>query len=205
MSGKKVSRQLKKTFAVNVEEKLVHWKGVLKLTESPLSKVDSEELISFLAAFPAFLERVEAAYKEDDERVAFAENALEISSTELTNTNTTLFGLNQTFDAMLNSLGQGFFLFGRDGLCSSVYSSACLKLLGCAPANRSVLDVLLIPDEMKKTVTTWIEILFEDKLEFVEFACLGPQILNLSTGETIGLEYKPIRYVSGDLQFSCLG
>ena len=61
-------------------------------------------------------------------------------------------------EVLVNSLGQGFLVFGRDGRCGHVYSQACLDLLETMPAGKHIADVLHVPPEQKADFRDWLEI-----------------------------------------------
>jgi two-component system chemotaxis sensor kinase CheA len=49
--------------------------------------------------------------------------------------------------AMLNSLSQGFFVFGEDGVCLNIYSKACETILEVNPSGELIWDVLRVLPE----------------------------------------------------------
>lgn len=107
----------------------------------------------------------------------------------------------QVFDSILESLGQGFLLFGRDGMCLPFYSAACKHLLDVIPANKSIEEVLRIPEHRRQAFTQWYQLLFEDRFVFEEIADLGPRTVDHILNKHIALEFKPVRSPYGGIDF----
>ena len=195
MRSKRLSRQLKKTFGdESPEESLT---TLLALPESEASK---ETIRRIAEAFPEFLEQVQKSYDEMEEKVAIAQRSVDISNAELTEVNSNLFSLNKTFQAMINSLGQGFFLFGRDGICLPVYTKACETLLEKVPAGQRAADVLGVPAEKQGYFERWTDLLFREVIEFSEIANAGPSSYTHSKNLSIAIEYKPVRDFDGKIE-----
>lgn len=195
MRSKRLSRQLKKTFGdESPEESLT---TLLSLPESEASK---ETIRRIAEAFPEFLEQVQKSYDEMEEKVAIAQRSVDISNAELTDVNANLFSLNKTFQAMINSLGQGFFLFGPDGVCLPVYTKACETLLEKVPAGKSAAEVLGVPEEKQEYFQRWCDLLFREVIEFSEIANAGPSSYTHSQNLSIAVEYKPVRDFSGNIE-----
>ncbi|MGZ3655224.1 MAG: ATP-binding protein [Bdellovibrionota bacterium] len=154
----------------------------------------------FVENFPAFLSVVEETYQQLEEKATIAQRSMEISAGELTNANSNLFRLNRTFDAMVNSLGEGFVLFGKDGVCLDVYSKACEDLLEGIPAGKQIAEVLGVPPEKRESFTGWTEILFQDTLDFAEFSKLGPRHFAHSKGKKVSIEFMPVRDNDGKIE-----
>ncbi|MDD3182234.1 MAG: ATP-binding protein [Alphaproteobacteria bacterium] len=104
-------------------------------------------------------------------------------------------------EVLVNSLGQGFLFFSRDGICGSVYSQACLDLLECVPANKSISEVLHIPEEQREDFQDWIDVLFQPDhaLGFDDVIRFFPQFFSHSQQRRVTLVYKPIYGPSGEL------
>jgi two-component system chemotaxis sensor kinase CheA len=101
--------------------------------------------------------------------------------------------LNSTITAMLDSLNQGFFMFDEQGLCSSVFSKACLELLEKSPSKTLLWDVLNLQPQEEIGMKNWINALFLEMLPFEDIASLGPKNYQHSKGKTIKLDYHPMR------------
>jgi two-component system chemotaxis sensor kinase CheA len=198
MRSKKLARQMKKAFENNLDEstfpQLLEW--IQTLPAGP----EKESLHELVAGLPELFCQVEQTYSQSDERVEMAQRSLEVSSRELTEVNRHLFSLNQTFDAMVNSLGQGFFLFTKEGKCLPVYSKVCDTLLETTPSGRCVSEVLKVPFEKQAGFLDWCSMLFEELLEFDELAPLGPKFFAHSEKKVVALEYRPVRSGTGEIE-----
>lgn len=80
--------------------------------------------------------------------------------------------LNGLLTVILESLGQGFTIFGKDGRCLEVYSKACLEILECAPAGKPIEEVLRVEDH--EGFAVWMQSLFEEIVPFEDMKDLGP-------------------------------
>lgn len=101
--------------------------------------------------------------------------------------------VNQTLKAILNSLGQGFFTFDRDGNCSDVFTRACETILSISPQGQLAWKVLGIPDVELVTFRKWVNVLFDELLPFEDLRGLGPQNFTGDPSRYVTLEYYPIR------------
>src|SRR3954468_4008908 len=68
-----------------------------------------------LSGVEQFLDQVDAAYAQGDDKLKLAARNLQLSSDELTEANRELETLNAAMNTMLEGLGQGLLMFGRDG------------------------------------------------------------------------------------------
>lgn len=105
--------------------------------------------------------------------------------------------LNHLMTALLDSLGQGFFVFDRDGVCHDFSSKACETVLEGRPNGRPVWDVLKLPGNKVEGLKKWIQTLFADMLPFADLAVLGPEKYPHSAGNHIKLEYFPLMNEAG--------
>ena len=190
MRSKKVTRQLKKSFDAEISDQdIIRYADFIQsLPESS----EKNELNNFFSGFPKLLEMMEESYVQMEKNVDIARRSLEISSAELMEVNNSLYNINQTFDAMVNSLEQGFFLFGPDGQIFSLCSKICETLFEGNPAGESVADVLKVPQDKRSTFTDWISIIFQEVLDFEDVANIGQKFFPHSGGRIVGLEYKPV-------------
>ena len=101
--------------------------------------------------------------------------------------------LNTQLSALLNSLGQGFFIFNKDGQCQPIYSKACETILETVPAGKKIWDIFHIPETKQVSIQRWIQALFLEPIPFADLAVLGPQNYTHSHGRDISIEYYPIR------------
>lgn len=193
MRSKRITRQITKAFGPELAEDVLPAAG---------EGTDASELRQRLwENLPDFFATVDKMYEQLEEKAELASRSLEISSNELGETNRRLFSLNQTFDAILNSLGQGFLLLGKDGLAQSIYSKACETLLESSPQGKSLLEILHVPAEKAVAFQEWYELLFQELMDFEDLAPLGPKYYSHSAGKIIQLEFKPVRDPAGQIEF----
>lgn len=105
--------------------------------------------------------------------------------------------LNQLMTALLDSLGQGFFIFDKDGLCLEVSSKACLQTIEQDPKGKKIWEIFKISDKKVEGFQKWMFTLFSEMLPFEDIAPLGPQEFPHSQGKNIAIEYFPLRSSSG--------
>jgi len=105
-------------------------------------------------------------------------------------------------EVLVNSLGQGFLSFDREGTCGEVYSQACIDLLETAPVGKHIQDVLRTPEGQRGDFKDWMEILFmpNHALGFDDVIKFMPQFFPHKQDRRISLMYKPI-YVRGSELF----
>jgi len=115
-----------------------------------------------------------------------------------------------SMNAMLNSLKEGLFSFGPDGVCSDSYSKACVELLKQVPSGKPVADVLHFTSEERKAFDGLLKLVFGKS----ETLAMPPQSLldilpkNLyeredssrKEGSPISLTYRPIFNAADDVQ-----
>lgn len=128
--------------------------------------------------------RSELAQKEDYARNL--EKLVEARTAELAS-------VNQTLNAILDSLGQGFFTFNTYGDAGEVYTKACEDILEGAPKGRKAWVVLGVPDKELKQFQSWMDSLFKEVLPFDDLKPLGPSNFPHSKGRHVVLDYFPIR------------
>lgn len=111
-----------------------------------------------------------------------------------------LRSLNQKMSALLDSLGQGFFIFNKEGVCLEVFSKACETVLEAKPVGLNVWDVLKLRQVEVPGFQKWMTTLFGEMLPFEDLRPLGPQNYPHSEGKHIQLEYYPLRANDGAIQ-----
>ena len=147
--SRKIRRQLRKAF--DTEDI-----GLLtRMGSGPATGV-------LLSGLEHFLDQVDAAYAQSDEKLKLAARNLQISSDELTEANRELEALNAAMHTMLGGLGQGLMMFGRDGLCVETYSSACLTLFGEPPVGRPIAEVLGLEASARSRFQAAIDLAYSD-------------------------------------------
>lgn len=104
-------------------------------------------------------------------------------------------------EVLVNSLGQGFLVFGRDGMCGKVYSQACIDLLECVPSGKHVADVLRVPAAQRADFQDWLDVLYqpEHALGFDDVVKFLPQYFSHSRARRVHLIYRPITRRDGAL------
>lgn len=114
---------------------------------------------------------------------------LEISVQERTQA---LVESQQTVQAMVDSVNEGFFLFDANGICRDVSSSNCIHMLETKPNMRPIKDVLKVPETESASFDRWLKALFNQQLAFPDVAPLGPKRFQHSRGLHIALSYFPL-------------
>lgn len=108
--------------------------------------------------------------------------------------------LNQTMTALLDSLGQGFFIFKADGQIMDVSSKACESTVECRPDGKLIWDVLKLPENKVEGFKKWMQTLFMEMLPFEDLSPLGPTEYPHSENRNIALEYHPLRTAEGSME-----
>ncbi|PIS10617.1 MAG: histidine kinase, partial [Bdellovibrio sp. CG10_big_fil_rev_8_21_14_0_10_47_8] len=108
--------------------------------------------------------------------------------------------LNRTMTALLDSLHQGFFIFGKEGDCLDVFSKACLTTIENNPAQKKIWSVLGLSEKQVPGFKNWMTTLFSEMLPFEDLAPLGPAKYAHSQGLHIQLEYYPLRSNQGQIE-----
>ncbi len=101
--------------------------------------------------------------------------------------------VNQTLNAILDSLGQGFFTFNAEGECGNVYTKACEDVLQGVPKQRKAWEVLGVPVFEVEQFRKWMETSFKEFLPFDDLKNLGPNLFPHTDRRHVVLEYYPIR------------
>jgi len=120
------------------------------------------------------------------------ERMVEARTSELRQANTLI-------KSILDSLGQGIFVFDRFGQCLPFYSRISESLFGTAPGGQNVVDVMRLDEEEKESFQIWRESTFEDSIPFIDLVALGPQQLLGPEGQRLSLTYFPLKLNSDQL------
>ncbi|MDX9690418.1 MAG: ATP-binding protein [Alphaproteobacteria bacterium] len=104
-------------------------------------------------------------------------------------------------EVLVNSLGQGFLFFDRNGMCGNVYSQVCIDLLESVPSGKNIADVLKVPASDRDDFKDWIDVLFQPDhaLGFDDVVRFLPQFFAHNQERRIALMYKPINDKNGHL------
>lgn len=194
MLSKRLARLLRKHFEITEPD------AALDILKTAKSEAQPAEVQAVLGNFADFLKSIDDGYSEFDDRLKIAVRNLDISSEELNQSNLALERLNITTSAMMEGLGQALLFFDADGLCSAVFSKACLSLLECNPSGRHIADVLRMETEARDDFVPLIGLMFDGDataLSFDDLIALAPQYYAHSQGLHIALSYKPMRTPSG--------
>jgi two-component system, chemotaxis family, sensor kinase CheA len=104
-----------------------------------------------------------------------------------------LNGANVMLNAIMDSLGQGFFVFDKSGDCANFYTRACEDILETVPAKKKIWDVLKVKPQDLETFHMWHKAVFDEQLPFDTIKELGPSFYNHSQERSIKLDYFPLR------------
>lgn len=107
---------------------------------------------------------------------------------------------NAMLKAIMNSLGQGFLVFDKDGKIGEIYTKACLEVLETDPSNKTIAEVLRIKDEDLEQFSKWSMATFSQALPFASMKELAPQLFCHSKGKHITLDYFPIENEQKELK-----
>lgn len=152
-----------------------------------------------------YSERAKALYDDETGVLVNSFNnmlcEIEKRDNELKSTNVNLASLNETVTTMVNSLGQGFLTFNRDGICGEVYSKACEQLLETQPAKKNITDVLKLKKDEIKLFNDWLKMMYTNghAIPIEDIITFAPNRYNHSKGHIIELAYKPIYHKNNEL------
>ncbi len=196
--SRKLLKQFKKFLGYEDSEKRFLELRTLLAEKSP---VLDEVYGPLLGSIPPFFDSIEAVYQQYEERLKMALRNLELSSGELNEANYRLEDLNIAINAMLDSLGQGLLFFDDKGVCSGVFSRACMTLLEVNPSGKNIADILRLPPENRNVFIELLNIMFSRKsqLSFDKVMALAPKVYRHSQGLYVTLGYRPVYSTEGDL------
>lgn len=160
------------------------------------------EYVDFLQRFPDFFTAIEESYLLYDGKAKITGHNLAIGGEELSQANRELEELNITINAMLDGFGQGLLFFNSHGICSPVYSKACVSLLETDPANKHIAEILKVPEAEQQNIDDWLKMVFSGNvaMSFDELAEIAPAFYPHSTGIFIKLEYRQLFDANGKLK-----
>lgn len=193
-TARKLQRQLNKAFGssdFNSECEAL----LAELADSsnviPLNRATTrfQEIIKQL---PVLLKSVQESYLAYEDRLEMANRNLELSSHELN-------GLYGKLNLMMDTLDEGLLVFDRQGMCGPIFSNACESLLECIPVGKTICEVLGVPVSEREKLHQWVQLLFQEQIEFDDLADLGPKTYPHSKGRIIRLIYKPVRNQQGQI------
>ncbi len=162
-------------------------KGKTQLTVRPMG--DGKHWVFFLHDV-SLEETLAAKYKAElqktEEYARNLEKLVEARTAELRK-------VNQTLNAILDSLGQGFFTFNAQGECGPVFTRACNDVLEGTPTGKKAVEMLGVPAGEVSQFHKWTEGMFKEFLPFEDMKGLGPNLFPHSQKRQVVLEYYPIR------------
>ncbi len=169
--------------------------GRAQLTCQPIGLYESDKIAWLIFFRDVTLEEtLQKKYRAELEQVQHYSKNLEKMVDERT---AEIKKLNQTMAALLDSLGQGFFIFNREGLCLEIYSKACETTVETKPPGQYVWDVLRLSEKQVPGFKKWLTTVFAEMLPFEDLSPLGPQTFEHSAGSHIQLEYYPLKANDG--------
>lgn len=201
--SRKLERQFKRYLGAENAETLLSAFST-RLLQGALTADDDaicQEIAAILGKFPDFANAIDKAYVEYDDRINIAARNIEISSGELTDAYKKLERLNANINAMLDSIGQGFLFFDEDGICSSVYSKACVDILGKDPSGAHLPQLLGFSEKQEKTFQSWLKIVFSGNsaLDFGDMKLLLPREIIVADTRIVEIDYRPMYVVEDQL------
>lgn len=182
LRGKKLARQITRYLGVATAEEEI---AAIAAQVTPMIAAASAGHDA-LKNFSGFLDVIDASYLKYEENIAVAERNLALSSAELMESN-------HLINSMVNSLGQGFLIFGADGVCKPVFSQACVTLLETMPAGKTLAEVLRLDGTARTRLAALLKLVFAPNhaMTFDEVMRLAPQTYRHSNDRHIHLAYKP--------------
>ncbi len=160
--------------------------GRLQLAIRPMTEVTWAFFVRDVSLEEALHSKYRSELAQKEEYAKNLEKLVEERTLELRR-------VNQTLQAILNSLGQGFFTFDSTGACSDVFTRACEAMLAVTPKGQTAWKVLGVPDAELGTFKKWIDAVFQEMLPFEDMKALGPQTYEGDSNKYVPLEYYPIR------------
>lgn len=107
--------------------------------------------------------------------------------------------MNQRMQALLDSLTQGFFILGADGVCMDISSKACEHVIEKVPNGMKFSDVLGLKEHELMGIERWLLTCFEEMLPFEDLVELGPKKYNHTGGRDVEFSYFPLRGESHEM------
>jgi len=111
-----------------------------------------------------------------------------------------LSGANHLLKTILDSLGQGILVFGRDGRCLPIHSQICHRILEIDPVNQLIEDVLHLKGSERSGFEKWRDAVFDELLDFRDMVPLAPGTYKHGAGLQIALEYHSMQDAAGHIQ-----
>lgn len=100
---------------------------------------------------------------------------------------------NRMMKALMDSLGQGFFIFNQQGRSLDIATRACEDILEKDPRGKDIWDVLNLNAKSTESFKKWMVTAFAEMLPFEDLAPLAPSHFEHSANRSIQLNYHPLR------------
>lgn len=176
--------------------------GRVQITVQPFSKESCEYLIFMRDV--TLEETLQKKYRQELEQKEGYIKELEQAQSELADYSKNLeqkvaertaelATANQTLKALLESLGQGFFIFDHEGQVLDIATKACQEVIEKDPRGQKVWDVLNLSSKEAEGFKKWSQTLFAEMLPFEDLVALGPSHYRHSLQKHIQLNYFPLR------------
>lgn len=184
--------------------------GRVQMAVSPWQNEDNERLWVFVLHDVSLEEALHSKYRAELEAKEGYIKELEVARAELEKYSKNLEEIvaqrtqelrlaNRTLQAVINSLGQGFFTFDNKGICGDFYTRVCEDLLQVQPAGKKIHEVLRVSEDGAKEFEMWTGSLFSEPLPFEDLKPLGPNWFEGNSRKSVFLEYFPIRDDGGSI------
>lgn len=100
---------------------------------------------------------------------------------------------NQMMKALMDSLGQGFFIFNQQGQVLDIATKACLDTIEIDPRGKSIFEALRLNPKQSESFEKWMQTVFSEMLPFEDLAPLGPDRYEHQQGHFVELKYHALR------------
>ncbi len=149
--------------------------------------------------YRAELEQKEDVIKDLQKAQAELQNYSKNLEKMVADRTTELSRLNTLMKALLDSLGQGFFIFDQTGVCLDISTKACLRTIESNPQGKMIWQALNLPAVEVDGFKKWMMTLFSEMLPFEDLGPLGPGFFHHSEKLKIQLQYFPLRSSAGTI------
>ncbi len=106
----------------------------------------------------------------------------------------------QDIKTLLNNLGQGFMVIEKNGTINKGSTKSTCVFFGADPTGKHYTDVLQLSDSEVTTTKDWINLCFENAIDFNTLATLGPTSFTKLNDKFIELSYRQVLNQSGQLE-----
>ena len=96
-------------------------------------------------------------------------------------------------DAMLNSLGQGFFIFKEDGAVDDIFTKATYEMFQNVKPNNKIWNILDLPEQETEGFKKVVQHTFMQTLNFEDTVGLAPKEMINTKEKCLSLQYYPLK------------